>query len=359
MLVVHRPAGQRASTSEPSPDVEGAVTRRRAPGLEAADAPSGAGRAARWLSWVVGIAMVAAVIIVALHVSEERELVRIARRSQPWWLVVAVALQAGTYLAQGQTWRVVTQAAGIPVRRRTIYQLSLAKLFVDQAVPSGGISGTAVVAHALEVHGVTRAIVMALVVVSTVAYYAAYVTTLAVALVLAVVEHHATELVVAAALLFIAFGVAVAAATLVLAGRPRAEPRWLARIPALGSALALLGQAEPRLARDPRLIARSGLYQLAIVLLDAATMWVLVRSLGESPSPVGVFASFMLSSLWRTLGILPGGLGTFEAASVLTLKAVGVSVPAALAATLLFRGLTFWLPMIPGFIVTRAIRRSS
>jgi Mg2+-importing ATPase len=45
---------------------------------------------------------------------------------------------------------------------------------------------------------------------------------------------------------------------------------------------------------------------------------------------------------------VPGGLGAFEAASVLTLKLVGVSVPVALAATLLFRGLSFWLPMLPG-----------
>lgn len=31
--------------------------------------------------------------------------------------------------------------------------------------------------------------------------------------------------------------------------------------------------------------------QLAIVLLDAATLWMLIRSLGESASPSGVFSS--------------------------------------------------------------------
>jgi hypothetical protein len=44
-----------------------------------------------------------------------------------------------------------------------------------------------------------------------------------------------------------------------------------------------------------------------------------------------------------------GGLGAFEAASVLTLKVAGVS----LAATLLFRGLSFWLPMVPGLVFSR------
>jgi Mg2+-importing ATPase len=62
-------------------------------------------------------------------------------------------------------------------------------------------------------------------------------------------------------------------------------------------------------------------------------------------SLAGVFASFMVSTLLRTISIVPGGLGIFEAASVMTLKLAGVSVPVALAATLLFRGLSVWLPM--------------
>ena len=49
------------------------------------------------------------------------------------------------------------------------------------------------------------------------------------------------------------------------------------------------------------------------------------------------------------MGIVPGGLGTFEAASVVTLRMVGVDIAVALAATLLFRGLSFWLPMLPGY----------
>jgi Mg2+-importing ATPase len=69
----------------------------------------------------------------------------------------------------------------------------------------------------------------------------------------------------------------------------------------------------------------------------------------------GVYASFMISSLLRTMGIVPGGLGTFEATSVLTLRMIGVAIPVALSATLLFRGLTFWLPMLPGLWLSKNI----
>lgn len=61
----------------------------------------------------------------------------------------------------------------------------------------------------------------------------------------------------------------------------------------------------------------------------------------------------MLASLARTLGPVPGGLGVFEAASVTALKLNGVPIAAGLAATLLFRGFSYWLPMLPGILLAR------
>ena len=96
-------------------------------------------------------------------------------------------------------------------------------------------------------------------------------------------------------------------------------------------------------------------WQVAIFLLDAATVWVCIHSLGAAAPADAVFASFMISSLVRTMGVVPGGLGTYEAASVLTLRLVGISLPVALSATLIFRGLSFWIPMLPGLWFSRSM----
>jgi len=57
---------------------------------------------------------------------------------------------------------------------------------------------------------------------------------------------------------------------------------------------------------------------------------------------------------------LPGGLGTFEASMVLMLRLAGIDLPVALSTTLLFRGLSFWLPMLPGWwLAHRAVTPSS
>ena len=313
---------------------------------------------ARWFSWIFGIAMLAAVVIAALHFSEEREFVHMAERAEPWWMIVAIALQVGTYFAQGESWRVVTRAAGAAVPLGEMFKLSLAKLFVDQALPSGGISGTYIVARGLEQRGVARSTVMAAIVVDMVSYYGAYVVTLAAALGIMIVAGHASPVIVATAVFFLVFSVAFAVVSLALSGRTYRVPVWLQRVPVLRQVLALLATANRELARSLSLLLKSGGYQLAIVLFDAATVWVLIRALGDHASPAGVFASFMISTLIRTVGIVPGGLGIFEAASVLTLKLTGVPVGVALAATLLFRGLSFWIPMAPGLIFSRGPRRT-
>ena len=195
-----------------------------------------------------------------------------------------------------------------------------------------------------------------MIVVSTASYYAVYVVTLAAALVIAHVRHEANGVVELVSIAFVLFAVAVTVGVLVLAGRSASQlnPR-LARLPLVGKGLGLIEDADRRLARGPRLLVEAGGYQLLIVLCDAATVWFAILALGTSASVSGVFASFMISTLFRTVGVLPGGLGTFEATSVLTLKLVGVELSIALSATLLFRGLSFWLPMIPGFIVARRI----
>jgi hypothetical protein len=46
----------------------------------------------------------------------------------------------------------------------------------------------------------------------------------------------------------------------------------------------------------------------------------------------------MIASVFRTVDVVQGGLGTFEATTVWTLNLLGVPVPVGLAATLLFRG---------------------
>jgi len=315
-----------------------------------------AGRRGRWLSWIFGAAILALVIAAALHVSEAKEFLTLAQRAKPWWVVLAVGLQAATYVAQGEVFRVAPSASGRRVPMGAAYELSLAKLFIDQALPSAGLSSSVLVAKSLERRAVPRAVVAATVLINFASYHAAYALCMLVALAITMPRGRTSLLVLLASAVFIAFSVALAGAALLVSG-PRAESvagkrRWFAP---LKSMLEFIKDADPTLTRSPPVLGQAVAWQAAIFVLDAATIWVFVRSLGAAASPGTVFASFMISSLVRTVGIVPGGLGTFEAASVWTLRSMGVAVPVALASTLLFRGLSFWIPMVPGLWISRRL----
>jgi Mg2+-importing ATPase len=253
-----------------------------------------------------------------------------AERADPSWLILAVLLQAATYVAQGGIWRRVGDAAGYRLSRNAAFELSLAKLFADQALPSAGLSSSILIAKALEQRQLSSGAVNASVLINVASYHLAYVVALAGALVIVAWHQQTNALVVTTAVLFLLFSLGLSAAVLGLSGRHHQRlAHTLRTFPAVRTALDFLAGADARLVRSPRLLTATIGLQLAIVLLDASTLWALIAALGVTASVSGVFASFMIASLFRTMGIVPGGLGTFEATSVLMLRMVGVELAVA------------------------------
>jgi Mg2+-importing ATPase len=276
------------------------------------------------------------------------------------WLIVATLLQLGTYVVQAEAWWVVLRRPGSPSLRRELVKLSVAKLFVDQVLPSASVSGSAIMAKGLEHLGIEQGLVMAAVVVETVAYYIAYSLALLGAIVLMIVGGHISIPILIAAAIVVVMTVLLGLVMHRMAqGKAPHLPRRVMRIPGLGLIDRALSRADSDRLSDHGQLFGATVWQFGIHLLDAMTVWALLLAVGVSAPPWTVFTSFMLASLARTVGIVPGGLGTFEAVSVTTLRAAGVSLPAALAATLLFRGLSLWIPMIPGWWLTRAEARAA
>ncbi|HWK51048.1 MAG TPA: HAD-IC family P-type ATPase, partial [Steroidobacter sp.] len=312
-----------------------------------------AARSSRWLTWGLGIALVAGMSFAALHFSEAEEIAAIAEGARPSWLLVAILLQLATYVAQGEIWRVIGRAAAFPLSFGTVFRLSLAKLFIDQALPSAGLSGTAAVSKYFEQQGMAKPAVMASIVISLASYFAMYAVLLVSALMLLPLPAAGRNVVTLATVAFLAGCAVVVWVLLKSADAGGRLTRVMSRLRLLQPLAQSLAESDPKLVRNRPVMAAACGNQAAIVLLDAATVWALVHALGHPSSVLPVFASFMISNLFRTLGVLPGGLGTFETSSVLTLQLTGVPLPVALSATLLFRGLSFWLPMIPGIYLAR------
>ena len=103
----------------------------------------------------------------------------------------------------------------------------------------------------------------------------------------------------------------------------------------------------------PALIA--GNFALTVV----STITLIFSALAVHTS-IGIFDAFTLyvtSSLISNFAPTPGGIGAMEAFLTLGLTSVGMSLPEAAAVTLIFRLVSFWIPIIPGILALRQVNR--
>ncbi len=318
----------------------------------------GRARSALWARWAASLLLLGGVVLVVGHRAEPRQIARLLAEAQLGWLAVAVPLQALTYVCAAEIWRRVLQRAGSPLPLARLLPLGLAKLFTDQALPSIGISGNLLVVRSLQRRGVRREVTLGVLLVGIIAYDLGYLT--AIALALGVLWLHGDvstpQWVLAGVLSAL---VAVFPLTVILLrGRLDRLARLLRRVPVARQLTRALAQAPPELLRNPALLAQTGALQLAVFCLDAATLGTMLRALGvAAPLPI-VFASFVTASVAASVALVPGGLGVFEGAAIGALHLLGVPIEAALAATLLLRASTFWVPMAPGLWLARRETRA-
>ncbi len=320
------------------------------------------GKASHWrplMFWVSGLLGFLVVVLVVLHFASLERMLALVRAARVEWLVVALFVQAGTYISAALVWRQALLRAGQALPLRTLVPLGIAKVFADQILPSGGISGTMLVVRGLARRHVPATIAMSAMLIGLVSYDAAYLlVVLASAGILALHHRFNLPLLIGIAI-FIVITLAVPAAIFGVKRWGTRKPiTWLSKWLGVTGLLRQLIDAPTELLRDSGLLIQTVGFQLAIFMLDALTLWLAFNAIGEVPSAWVVFVSFIIASMVATIGPIPVGLGTFEATSVGMMRLLGVSLEAALAATLLLRGMTFWLPMLPGiWLARREIRR--
>ncbi|MEA3221442.1 MAG: hypothetical protein OZX49_02563 [Immundisolibacter sp.] len=313
---------------------------------------AGAGRLAI-ASWLLGLLLLVAVVVVGLHLGEINQVVALLGGLRLPWLLAALALQAATYACAAAVWQRVLTRAGQRQTVAGLMPLSLAKLFTDQAIPSGGLSGNILFVHAMRRRGVPAAPAMAALAVSMISHCLANLP-LALLVGIALARRGLLNPALAALLgAYAVFAMLIASAVwAVVTGH--GLPRWLParRFPRAAHLLDALARTTPGMLRW-RVMLPAAALQAAIVLCDAATLWVMLWALGQAVAPTLVLAAFLSASMVMEMGPIPLGLGSFEAACVGVLGLAGVPLAAALPATLLLRGFTLWLPMLPGLWLTR------
>jgi len=96
---------------------------------------------------------------------------------------------------------------------------------------------------------------------------------------------------------------------------------------------------------------------VSITLMSACALLAAIMAIHASIGLVAVFVLYVTASLVSNVAPTPDGIGATEAVLVLGLVAARLSLPQAAAATLIFRFMTFWLPIIPGGLALHRLNR--
>jgi undecaprenyl-diphosphatase len=97
--------------------------------------------------------------------------------------------------------------------------------------------------------------------------------------------------------------------------------------------------------------------EVAFLAFTAAGIVATLSAIGAHFSLVPVVGVDIVASNLGQLLPTPGGLGAVEGALVAGLSAIGIPAPTAIAAALISRVLTFWLPVVPGVVAFRLLLR--
>jgi undecaprenyl-diphosphatase len=81
-----------------------------------------------------------------------------------------------------------------------------------------------------------------------------------------------------------------------------------------------------------------------------------IQAFGGGVPATKVLAVYLGGSALAAVSPTPGGLGALEAALVAGLTGVGASAAPSVAAVLVYRFVTYWVPVLPGLVLFRRLR---
>jgi undecaprenyl-diphosphatase len=289
----------------------------------------------------------AAVFFLAPQAGALAESVDVLARANLVWVLAGVALVAARYVVSAIA---LAAAAGenLPLVPTTMVQLATS--FIGRLTPEG-VGWLVLNQRFLEKVGIARAAAAAAL---ALRMAAGGVTRVAiVAIVAAVVGREALT---ALDLSIPWLGVVLAVATLALLvgavayGLRGRAPRMTAALRSAGSSIAAA-------LRSPRRTAVLFGGSAATTLLYVLTLGVSLAAVGADAPFFQLFAIYLVSTAVAAASPTPGNLGALELALTGGLTTLSVPTGTALGAVLMYRLLTFWLPLIPGFLAFRYLHR--
>jgi len=306
-------------------------------------------------------------IFAVYYFSEIKSDVALFVNVKPLWLIVAILAQGGTYLAGAAIYHNLIEAFDdaplIPILK--LFQANIVTLFIDQTIPSADISGIMFFFNFIKKKGIDEPDAFSLILVELLTFYVTILSIIfALILICLFIKGIPAYFIVILMLGLVIFGVLGTVAWLLGQGQTIFFlVKKLSKISFLKHIFEKYKLSPFKKLKSPGSIFKKHTYaligaallQVCILLFDSLTILALFYGLGLPVALSSIFLVFILSKIISSLPISPGSLVVYEAGMTLFFVTLGVPVATAAIVTILYRVLSFWLPMPIGFLLYRKL----
>ena len=281
-------------------------------------------------------------------------------RVRAGWLVLAVVIVAGVYGCRALVYDVTLRLLGFSLGRAYLWRSAVVATTLHQLIPSGGASGYAFLTYAFHERGVGGGEASLTALIDTLSNAASVALLVAITFPYLGLTGRLGGEELAAILIPGAVVLPVAGALFWLQARRDRLARFL--LSAKRRLETVLGRSWPDrplqefvdqyvagkavIARRPAVFALLVGLQIGALVLDCAAVYVVFLGIGEHPDPFVVAMGFVVALAGLTVIVVPGGGGSAEVIMSAFFAASGIQVGDAIAATLLYRVVSFWLPTL-------------
>ncbi len=311
----------------------------------------------------VYLLIVIAGILVFLHFAEIRHLAKLFKEGGPVWIILAVLCQTLTYVFTGLCYRSLLSIFGGKnfLSLKDSFKSSVIMVSLAQLIPAYNVSDNGFFIYFLHKRGFDIKKSAQVVILEILLYYLAFFLLFIFGLVYLVFHPQISKLYLRAAYLFslliLFFGIFVfwffthknglnhllkKISKFISKAAPHID--W----EKAGDILETNGDKESAVfvVKNRRgLLVKPFIFRFLVFLMDALTIYFLFYAF-NTPIYFGMAAIvFALSQAVGIFSIGPAGLGFFEGAMIFFFQNLFLSLDVVVAATLLFRALSFWLPM--------------
>jgi len=284
------------------------------------------------------------------------------------WLLVAVSTQLITYLLNALILKVLLSESENNLSLFMLLKISIVIIFINQALPSGGLSGNGYVFNQLVRRKINGTQAFSALVLESICYYIAFLMLLFIFYGWYFMENEKVNFLIKyTAITGLVFYLFLTLAMSVLSNwrtvksilyRVRKFPKirkYIEEVNLYGLTESKQGIFKMFLDNKNNALIAIGL-QVLIITSDVVTVFAILKGFHFSLPWSYVVLGLLLSLIIGALPVSPGSLIAYESGMTYFFTTLGTPVHVALVVTLIFRFLTFWLPMSIGFMLYKRLQ---